>query len=68
VVRFLQFAHRAHERFTVRDGINIARYALKVMENEHLLKKVPAPDRPVYSLRMAVEMILGDKALVYFKG
>jgi len=29
VVSFLQAAHAADERYTVRDGINIARYALK---------------------------------------
>ena len=67
VVRFLQLAHRAHERYTVRDGINIARYALKVLESDGLLKRVPGGERPVYSLRMAVEMILGEKALGYFQ-
>jgi MoxR-like ATPase len=30
VVRFLQAAHTADEPYTVRDGINIARYALKI--------------------------------------
>jgi len=43
VVEFLQAAHEADERYSVRDGINIARYALKrlagggincVMENK----------------------------------
>jgi MoxR-like ATPase len=29
VVEFLQTAHEANERYSVRDGINIARYALK---------------------------------------
>jgi MoxR-like ATPase len=67
VVRFLQLAHRAHERYTVRDGINIARYALKILKNDGLLKRVPGGERPVYSLRMAVEMILGEKALIYFQ-
>jgi MoxR-like ATPase len=32
VVAFLQAAHAADERYTVRDGINIARYALKRMK------------------------------------
>ena len=68
VVRFLQLAHRAHERYTVRDGINIARYALKVLKNDGLLKRVPGGERPAYSLQMAVEMILGEKALIYFTG
>jgi len=31
VVNFLQSAHRAEERYTVRDGINIARFALKLV-------------------------------------
>src|SRR6202142_4558175 len=30
VVDFLQMAHAADERYTVRDGINIARYAIKL--------------------------------------
>jgi MoxR-like ATPase len=32
VAEFLQRAHEADERYSVRDGINIARYALKRME------------------------------------
>ncbi|HDG98702.1 MAG TPA: MoxR family ATPase, partial [Desulfobacterales bacterium] len=36
VVEFLQAAHDADERYSVRDGINIARYALKrVANSEH---------------------------------
>lgn len=31
VVDFLQAAHRAEERYTVRDGINMARFALKLV-------------------------------------
>ena len=34
MVEFLQRAHRADERYTVRDGINIARYALKMLSKE----------------------------------
>ena len=42
VVNFLQRAHAADELYSVRDGINIARYALKMMkadggEQEELL-------------------------------
>ena len=37
VVNFLQLAHLADERYTVRDGINIARYALKLLKT---------PERP----------------------
>ncbi len=32
VVNFLQAAHLAEERYTVRDGINLARFALKLVE------------------------------------
>ncbi len=32
VVDFLQAAHRADERYTVRDGINMARFALKLVD------------------------------------
>jgi MoxR-like ATPase len=66
VVRFLQLAHQAHERFTVRDGINIARYALKVLQNDRLLGGALPDDRPAQSLRLAIEMILGEKALIHF--
>jgi MoxR-like ATPase len=34
VVAFLQAAHRADERYSVRDGINMARYALKRLSTE----------------------------------
>jgi MoxR-like ATPase len=34
VADFLQAAHRAEERYTVRDGINIARFALKLVGTE----------------------------------
>ena len=33
VADFLQAAHRAEERYTVRDGINMARFALKLVES-----------------------------------
>jgi MoxR-like ATPase len=66
VVRFLQLAHQAHERYTVRDGINIARYSLKVLESNRLLSGTPREDRPGRALRLAIEMILGDQALMYF--
>ena len=32
VTDFLQQAHAADERYSVRDGINIARYAIKLQE------------------------------------
>jgi MoxR-like ATPase len=66
VVRFLQLAHQTHERYTVRDGINIARYALKVLESDRLLGGATPAGRPARALRLAIEMILGDQALRYF--
>ena len=63
VVHFLQRAHQAHERYTVRDGINIARYALKLLEGQKVLRKVPSEERKLRSLRLSIEMILGEKAL-----
>jgi len=57
VVDFLQRAHGADELYSVRDGINISRYALKMAAAEG----VPARDR----LRLAVERILGNEALRY---
>jgi MoxR-like ATPase len=63
VVAFLQRAHASDERYTVRDGINIARYALKT---QALAKD---GGRPVPEMEPAVtdaiEMILGTEALRY---
>ena len=57
VVNFLQRAHRADELYSVRDGINIARYALKM--------SAAGSQPPRDLLRLAVERILGDEALPY---
>jgi MoxR-like ATPase len=59
VVEFLQRAHTADELYSVRDGINIARYALKMM---HATEQEPADLLP-----LAVERILGQEALRYLK-
>ena len=57
VVDFLQRAHASDEAYSVRDGINIARYALKMMK---------ALDKDaVQLLPLAVERILGEEALSY---
>jgi MoxR-like ATPase len=67
VVNFLQVAHEAQERYTVRDGINIARYALKRMSSdvsnngEEMSKK-----RIIRALKEAASMILDDNAAEYF--
>ena len=59
VVDFLQRAHAADELYSVRDGINIARYALKMMHAEE--------KEPTELLPLAVERILGEEALRYLK-
>ncbi len=58
VVDFLQRAHQADERYTVRDGINIARYAVK------LLRQSSRKDIK-WALREGVRMILGEEAFHY---
>lgn len=57
VVGFLQRAHAADELYSVRDGINIARYALKMSA----AGGVPPRDL----LRLSVTRILGNEALPY---
>lgn len=57
VVDFLQLAHKKDERYTVRDGINIARYAGKLIKSRKLPRKI--------ALRRAIKQILGEEATVY---
>lgn len=57
VTDFLQQAHAADESYTVRDGINIARYALKLEGGGGLPAKA--------LLATAVRSILGEEALRY---
>ncbi len=58
VVNFLQKAHASNENYTVRDGINIARYAAKRIKS-FSGSKVNMDNL----LRQAVVMTLGDEAL-----
>jgi len=61
VTDFLQQAHQADERYTVRDGINIARYAMK-------LKSLAASrTEEAQALETAITETLGDEALRYFR-
>jgi MoxR-like ATPase len=59
VTDFLEQAHAADERYSVRDGINVARYAIKLRslatDREH--------ERT--ALEMAVAQTLGEEALRY---
>jgi replication-associated recombination protein RarA len=64
VVNFLQKAHAGNENYTIRDGINIARYAAKRIHA--MFGKEPVTNRDKESLlRQAVMMTLGDEALIY---
>jgi MoxR-like ATPase len=57
VTDFLQLAHAADESYTVRDGINIARYALKLNGESGNGTRLFLP--------MAVRAILGEEATRY---
>lgn len=59
VIAFLQRAHASNENYTIRDGINIARYAAKRIVS---LKGKADIDS---LLRQAVLMTLGDEALIH---
>jgi len=59
VTDFLQQAHAADERYSVRDGINIGRFAIKLRS----LATEPAHERD--ALETAVLEILGEEALRY---
>jgi MoxR-like ATPase len=60
VVDFLQRAHEADEKYTVRDGINVARYALKL----HRGSRGGAAGA---LLREGLRMVLGEEALPYLE-
>jgi len=67
VVNFLQVAHEAQERYTVRDGINIARYALKKLSIDTSKEgEGMSEERVMRALKKAASMILDDKAAEYF--
>jgi MoxR-like ATPase len=59
VTEFLQHAHAADERYSVRDGINIGRYAIKL--KSLATKKSHETD----ALETAVIEVLGEEALRY---
>jgi len=67
VVDFLQAAHEADERYSVRDGINIARYALKRLAGQK--GRVSPGGRGtgmIGRLKEAASMILDASASEYF--
>jgi MoxR-like ATPase len=57
VADFLQRAHQADERYSVRDGINIARYAIKYARQIGCDEKL--------ALKQAVVQVLGEEASRY---
>jgi MoxR-like ATPase len=67
VVNFLQVAHEAQERYTVRDGINIARYALKRLSSNVSKEGEGMSEKGVIrALKESASMILDDNAAEYF--
>jgi MoxR-like ATPase len=64
VTEFLQQAHSADERYTVRDGINIARFVMKLksLEDGEILSS-KSDER--FLMRTAILETLGDEALRY---
>lgn len=60
VVDFLQRVHQAEERYTVRDGINVARYAVKLLRQQAQWDMKSA-------IREGVRMILGEEAFPYLE-
>src|SRR3954471_10591340 len=57
VTDFLQLAHAADERYTVRDGINIARFAMKLRKS--------ADFGEVEAIHQSITQTLGDEAMRY---
>lgn len=58
--KFLQNAHKNKELYTTRDGINIARYAIKCLK---LDKDLTIND----SIKQASKQVLGENSLKYIK-
>jgi len=61
VTDFLEQAHNADERYSVRDGINIARYALK------LRSLATDKEHERIALEMSILQTLGEEALRYVR-
>ena len=61
VTDFLQLAHAADERYSVRDGINIARFAIK------LQTFATDPDQERQALETSLLQTLGEEALRYVR-
>jgi MoxR-like ATPase len=67
VVEFLQTAHEAEERYSARDGINIARYALKrLVDSRERLTEEEKRMKILVLLKEAASMVLDKTASDYF--
>jgi MoxR-like ATPase len=64
VVDFLQAAHDANERYSVRDGINVARYALKRL---HKAGGPKSMEDAIKRMKESSSMILDSAAAGYFE-
>lgn len=64
VVDFLQASHEANERYSVRDGINVARYALKRLYKEGC---AISKDEAILRMKESSSMILDSTAAEYFE-
>jgi MoxR-like ATPase len=64
VVNFLQLAHKSDEAYTVRDGINIARYTMKL---ERRAPGAVAPSAQRDLVARSIRMILGEEAVIYIR-
>lgn len=59
VTDFLQLTHAADERYTVRDGINIARFAMKLRSSDSY--------GVTESIHRSIEQTLGEEAMRYVR-
>jgi MoxR-like ATPase len=59
VTDFLQMAHASDERYTVRDGINIGRYTIKLMST------LEGRGDFTHAAQFAIQQVLGEEALRY---
>ena len=57
VTDFLQLSHAADERYTVRDGINIARFAMKLLKGDDYGERE--------AIHRSIEQTLGEEAMRY---
>jgi MoxR-like ATPase len=59
VTNFLQHAHAADERYTVRDGINVARFTMKLQSGGTMTRRE--------AMDIAIQQTLGDEAMRYVR-